>query len=276
MLRNTLLVAAAIIATVATDATAQSFTFSTNDSQILPGTANQGLWNTGLIVADTSTWTRAGYWYVPAPTNPLITPGLAELRSFFSFDLAGLNLDGQLPASAILRMPHGTVPSASGSETLGFYQVTTDARRLNTQGIPTPADIFTDLGDGPQYATFTFVRGSDPTAPVDINLDGAALQDILSASGRGFFSIGMSMLPSSYSGDPRTGGVSIISGPGAFIEAGADSGRDGVTPTFPAARLIVTPVPEPGTWAMLLLGFAAVGTAIRRARRLSARRTQTA
>lgn len=97
-------------------------------------------------------------------------------------------------------------------------------------------------------------------------------------------------------GDTLTGtysGTVTFLGPGLFsivqthIVTGGTGGLFGATGTFdssgqvtfPGGRPTVQqsfsgrlnlPVPEPGTWMMMLLGFAAVGTVLRRSRKLEA------
>jgi hypothetical protein len=56
---------------------------------------------------------------------------------------------------------------------------------------------------------------------------------------------------------PGGGGGAIFSPP--VVAAAPDTPPIAVTPATP-----VTPVPEPGTWAMMLVGFALIGRALRR------------
>ena len=70
--------------------------------------------------------------------------------------------------------------------------------------------------------------------------------DISGATGLGYFSVGNNF----YGIDLNTGSASLIGSLGA-------SGITGIS---------VVPVPEPGTWAMMLLGFGVAGFALRRRR----------
>ena len=56
-------------------------------------------------------------------------------------------------------------------------------------------------------------------------------------------------------------------GGGGFIGGGGGSGGDGVLPppaAQPAPPPVVAAIPEPSTWILLLMGFAAVGSSLRR------------
>lgn len=82
-----------------------------------------------------------------------------------------------------------------------------------------------------------------------------------------------SIYNSSANADPLTGGTLMFSGLGTINFSGYDA-TPGVF-TFTAqgnqissfsAAAISAPVPEPGTWALMLLGFGAVGYSLRRRR----------
>lgn len=100
-----------------------------------------------------------------------------------------------------------------------------------------------------------------PAAPVvflppDADVAAAALPAMALAVpvGGGFFA-------------PVTGGGFIIGGGGGGVGGGpAPIGEGPITPAPPTPPLITSAVPEPSTWMLLLIGFAAVGASIRRAK----------
>ncbi len=71
--------------------------------------------------------------------------------------------------------------------------------------------------------------------------------DISGTSGAGFFSVGNNFY-----------GVNLATGSATLIGALGTQGITGIT---------IAAVPEPGTWAMMLIGFGAIGIAVRRRRR---------
>lgn len=70
---------------------------------------------------------------------------------------------------------------------------------------------------------------------------------------------------SPFVGGGTSGGGSIGGGSGGGGNSGGPGGGDGFVP--PAAPPIAAAVPEPSTWILLLIGFAAVGASIRRTKR---------
>jgi hypothetical protein len=77
--------------------------------------------------------------------------------------------------------------------------------------------------------------GFDPTDILDFQLNSAAIADLNNAIGNGLFSIG------------ATKALSEI-----FSGSGADGNQQLVLELSPS-------VPEPSTWAMMILGFAGIG-----------------
>ncbi len=71
--------------------------------------------------------------------------------------------------------------------------------------------------------------------------------DISGTTGAGFFSVGNNFY-----------GVNLTTGSATLIGALGTQGITGIT---------IAAVPEPGTWAMMLIGFGAIGVAVRRRRR---------
>lgn len=106
--------------------------------------------------------------------------------------------------------------------------------------------------------TDALVRSTNPNGGVYTNVGSLGLAltstdllgfDISGFSGAGFFSVNDNF----YGIDLGTGGATLIGGLGA-------QGITGIT---------IAAVPEPATWAMMLMGFAGVGVALRRRRRLA-------
>ncbi|UUR06950.1 PEPxxWA-CTERM sorting domain-containing protein [Sphingomonas glaciei] len=76
------------------------------------------------------------------------------------------------------------------------------------------------------------------------------------------------------SAPPFGGGPSIIGGGGGGIGGGGSPPPSSGTPPtseVPPGGTVVSPVPEPGTWLTMLLGFGMIGSAMGRRRRTRAR-----
>src|SRR3989442_589784 len=111
--------------------------FNTSDSQFDPGVDNQGWWSNSMPNIDFN----ANYFTGRS--------GVDELHSFFTFDLSSLS---QTAVSATLEVVRYTYMSPDPTETLGLFDVTTDAATLNNN-TGTSATIFADLGSGTSYGT---------------------------------------------------------------------------------------------------------------------------
>ena len=226
MLRSIL---ASIVAVfIAVSASASTFTFNTSDSQFDPGVDNQGWWP--------GTSAQAA---IDANDNYFTGQSLVELRSFFTFDLSGLDLDGKTPTSATLELRRGF---QTADVTLGFFQVSTNAATLNNN-VGYNGAIFADLGDGPSYGTFSVPNGNMEDV-VSFALNAQALLDIENASG-GFFSIG---------GDLQGDSPGFI-----YI-----FGQTEVGDTVQRLVLTVNDIAEPGTIGILAAGFVGLGWVQRR------------
>ena len=65
-------------------------------------------------------------------------------------------------------------------------------------------------------------------------------------------------------GPVGSGGFSPGFGGGGFIGGGGGGGSGGDVSVPPTLPPVIAPVPEPSTWILLLMGFAAVGASLRR------------
>jgi PEP-CTERM motif len=104
----------------------------------------------------------------------------------------------------------------------------------NTVGLATQS-IWDDLGNGTLYGTSQVGGAINPTDILSFQLNGAAVADLNAAIGHGLFSISATKnLNEIFSGSIANGNQRLL--------------------------LELSPaVPEPSTWAMMVLGFAGVG-----------------
>jgi hypothetical protein len=109
--------------------------------------------------------------------------------------------------------------------------------------------IFLTDGGSFQQAEFNLFNALTDTTSVGISINGGATQTFSLGNGENFF------------GFTATGGDVITS-------IAFDTNGSGVTDLrqlrVGGVRASVGAVPEPGTWAMMLIGFGAVGFSIRR------------
>jgi hypothetical protein len=173
---------AALAASVlfASSAHAALITFDTTQSPFTPGVKNQGWWS------DTRPNTDANENYFIG-LETIQTDGLS--RNFFTFDLSSLDLVGSVVTSAVLELTRFGYVTASPSETIEFFDVSTAAATLN-HNVGTSAAIFEDLGTGVSYGSFVVPSySSSNVLTLTFSLNQAALAAITSATGN-FFSIG--------------------------------------------------------------------------------------
>jgi hypothetical protein len=130
------------------------------------------------------------------------------------------------------------------------------------------ATIFTADGSDLSQLTFSLVTGAFTSAEFNLeNGDPKSFDIILSVAGGGSKTITIANANGSNVFD-------IIGGPGeSFTGASFISSGEGGFADFKQLRLVLAngtpPVPEPATWALMLLGFGGVGMAMRRSRRNS-------
>ena len=154
--------------------------FNTSDSQFDPGVDNQGWWSDNIVNG------TANDDYITGAYTQTVQ---SETRSFFTFDLSSLS---QTALSATLEVVRYSYLSPDPSETLGLFDVTTDAATLNNNTGPDAA-IFADLGSGTTYGTFVIPAYSfSNTETLTFPLNAGAIANINASTG--FFSIGGALL----------------------------------------------------------------------------------
>ncbi|WP_063994291.1 PEPxxWA-CTERM sorting domain-containing protein [Bradyrhizobium sp.] len=168
----------------------------------------------------------------------------AIYNNYLAFNLTGLANQNISSATLTFYGGNGTNTSST-SETLGLFDYAGNINALLSDQFSVP--VFTDLGNGKSYGTA--VVGSGPISQFSVTLSAAAIADLNAAAhnqGDTRFAIGGSLL--SVSGPFANEQLFAIFGPQAALS--------------PAAYLTidtVAAVPEPSTWAMMILGFFGVG-----------------
>jgi hypothetical protein len=213
-------------------ASAAVFTFNTSDSQFDAGIDNQGFWSATLANADNNTSYQTG------------NSAGSITRSFFTFDLSGLNLSGQQVTGATLELRRYGY-SGDASETVQFFDVSTAAATLNNN-TGTSATIFNDLGTGTSYGAFSISSSGLTTDLLSFALNSSARADITGAAG-GFFSIG--------------GTCDTCSTSQNFFQASSGTGIQRLV----VQTAVVAAVPEPESLALIGIALAIFGVTRRRA-----------
>lgn len=168
-------------------------------------------------------------------------------NNWLGFNLAGVA--GQNISSATLTFygSNGTYGGTDPSETLGLfaYNGSINALTSNQNGV----GIYNDLGSGASYGQATVSKG--PLTQFSITLSAQAIADMMAAANNATdqrFVIGGSLLTISPTHDSDNWWT---------------DGSLFVNSTLSHAAVLnietVAAVPEPATWAMMIVGFAGVG-----------------
>lgn len=231
-LRNIIMcmVGAALLLVTAT-AGAETMIFNTSDNQFDPGVDNQGWWSDTTAITD-----RLSDNY---GTGISIN---GDHRSFFTFDLSLLDTP---VINATLELRRYEYVSSAESETLGLFDVSTDAETLNDNSYISAA-IYEDLGTGVSYGEFEVLSTGLSTDVLSFELNSAAVADINNAAGV-WFSIGGSLL--------SLDGTTI--GSGAESIFGSSHEGEGIQ------RLVVELIPEPTSMTL----FSLIGIVLLKKRR---------
>ena len=149
------------------------------------------------------------------------------------------------------------------------------------------ADVLFTL-TGPVAATFTLPQSPTPSATnvsvpfFEIFNFPATIEGSSTTAGIAVFSVdGPSLFWDSFILDLGPGGAKVFTGsvltpaftPGTYVYPAADLTQ--IPPLFPSTypigqeTLTISAVPEPATWATMLLGFGAIGFAMRRKARIA-------
>ncbi|MDO9057937.1 MAG: PEPxxWA-CTERM sorting domain-containing protein [Bradyrhizobium sp.] len=202
---------------------------------------------------DAGWYTNSGF--TGGAGNDNINVGSSNLSGAINHNWLGFNitgLAGQIVTSATLTFYGGNgVNTSSTSETLGLFDYTGSINAI-TSNSQFNVGIYNDLGNGNSYGTAVVpASGNGLIQQFSITLSQAAIADLNAAAHNQSdtrFVIGGALLS--------------ISGPYANEQLFATFGAQ--RPQIPAAFLDletapVAAVPEPSTWAMMILGFAGVG-----------------
>jgi RHS repeat-associated protein len=161
--------------------------FNTSDSQIKTGLDNQKAFtndNQGIGFTDTTGNYAIGESFLTSNNRP-VGP---VFRSAVSFNLSLLSS----PVTSAKLQLQKNATSGDPIETLGLFEVTTNANTLYTSSYVSPA-IFEDLGTGTSYGTFDVATGGNRSEILEFELNQAAITAINMKSGD-FFSIGLALL----------------------------------------------------------------------------------
>lgn len=168
-----------------------------------------------------SWWTASGDSNFDLNDNYILRD---DHRNFFTFDLTRLRKRALAATLQVRRYSY----RGQETETIEFFDVTTDAATLNNNVGPNQA-IYDDLGSGVSYGRFEVSSVGNNTDILSFSLNEDAVADINAAVG-GFFSIG---------------GVLLTAG---FRDAVfSSSGGNGIQ------RLLDTIVPEPFSLSLILV-----------------------
>jgi hypothetical protein len=194
-------------------------------------------------------------WY----TNSGFTAGVTNINvgssnlsgaiyhNWLAFNVTGL-ADQNITSATLTFYGGNGINTSATSETLGLFDYTGSINALigNSQN---NVGIYNDLGNGNSYGT-AVVAANGPIQQFSVTLSQAAIADLNAAAHSQSDSrlvIGGSLL--SVSGPFANEQLFAIFGPQAALAPAA----------FLTLETSVAAVPEPATWAMMIVGFAGVG-----------------
>jgi hypothetical protein len=240
---------------IAPHATAATISIRTIDGLLIDGHENAGAWKSptaGTQLPDLNSNHITGF----------NNDGIA--RSFFSFDLSLVGSSQVVSALTLKLKRYNSNAGNEASETVEFFDVSTDPVTLNHNGTPN-AGIFNDLGSGDSYGTLSFGPGAS-TDILSVALNANALLDINAALGayqsnpitaNRFFSIGADLITNS-------------GNDGIFGASNLNNDPNGPRPTLVLTLqepLLAADAPEPTTLAAFGLGVFGLSVLRRRARK---------
>lgn len=170
---------------------------------------------------------------------------------------------GDFDNSALVTGTVGSAgPTVNFTSTNGLLDTNSGAATIfRSDGQDLTQLTFTLLSGSFTSAEFNLLQGSDSTISITLTAVGGTTStfDVVNPTGSNVFD--------------------IIAPSGEAYTSASFSTTGGGFETFKQLRLVLSPgisVPEPATWAMMLLGFGAAGTAIRRSRRKETKLLQIA
>jgi PEP-CTERM motif len=186
-----------------------------------------------------------------AGTLQLCTSGASCVSGTTNVNLGSYNAPGSLLVTGTVGIGGPEVDFAS---TNGLLETNTGAATIFTaSGDPLTQLTFTLLSGTFTAAEFNLLSGTARTMSVTLtdSLGETQTIDLANANGSNIFN--------------------VIAGPGQSYVSASFSSTGGGFADFKQLRLVlgesVPAVPEPATWAMMLLGFGAIGLTMRRQRK---------
>lgn len=150
--------------------------FNTSDNQFDAGVDNHGWWSDTAFNRDANDNYGVG-----------INSSGQDHRNFFTFDLSSLDLSSEVVTSVTLELRAYSWTSPDTSETIEFFDVSTDAATLNSNW-GTSATIYNDLGSGISYGAFT--ESPLPSNAIRSFVLNAGANAGVTAAAGDFFSVG--------------------------------------------------------------------------------------
>jgi hypothetical protein len=187
----------------------------------------------------------------------------ATYNNWVGFDLTSVAGQNITSATLTFRSGNGTYGGTDASETLGLFGYGGNINSVTSY--QSSAAIYTDLGSGVSYGQATIAKG--PIPQFTITLSAQAIADMMAAANNASdhrFIVGGSLLTVAGMHD----GNNWYTDGSLFQLFGANSGL--AQQAFLNVETSVAAVPEPSTWAMMILGFAGVGFMAYRRRKTAA------
>lgn len=169
--------------------------------------------------------------------------GDGEFRNHFTFDIPSI-LPGQTLTGVVFKFSAGDVKTEQAQNVEVEFTSTTST------------GSFAALGTGTAYGSQLFTAADDDVV-FDIAFNAAAIADITAAAGGQFLLSGHVISPTAF-------------GPAELNQfvAGSTTSND-ITQLELTFSATGGGVPEPATWAMMIIGFGAIGASMRRRQKVA-------
>ena len=202
----------------------------------------------------------------------LLAATTASADAAVTYSFAGTEFDGGAPVSGTIMIDTDALVGGNqaGAPALDYYYATGDAG--SSTALPFLSISFTSAGSNPALLstgdwTYQWLHADPADGSLSLELDWQRINADSTISSSAFTLSGFELVATGVSGGvllPDFAGAGTI-----YFTAQSGTGATETYDVVSSGALTVSGVPEASTWAMMVLGFGAVGFAARRRTRVA-------